>query len=384
MQTPATPPDEAQRIAALNATGLLFSPAEERFDRITRLASRLLGAPISVVSLVTESCQWFKSAHGLGARETSREVSFCGHAILGDDTFVVADASQDVRFADNPLVTNAPHIRFYAGHPLHTEDGSRVGTLCVIGCRPRTLTGAELEVLRDLAALAETELQRGQLSAAQRNLVHERDELQRRALTDDLTRLWNRAAIMNLLEAEVARAQRGSPTCVALIDADHFKQVNDRYGHPVGDAVLVELAARIRGQVREFDAAGRYGGEEFMVVLSNCDLRVAAGICERIRHAVAAQPIATTAGPIHASVSIGLFDCGSEGGTSIARAIEAADAALYQAKRNGRNRVEIAMGTSDHAPSAGSAELSTRRLESIGTSLSGSGCHTVAPFTSAA
>ncbi len=250
MLTPAIPEDEAQRMAALHSLGVLFTPSEERFDRITRLASKFLGTPISVVSLVADKCQWFKSTQGLDATETPREISFCGHAILGEETFIVENAVQDSRFSDNPLVTTDPSIRAYAGHPLHAEDGHRVGTLCVIDRIPRKFTSEQLEVLRDLAALVETELQRGLLSDTQRALLQERDELKRKVAIDELTRTWSRAAIMELLEAELARAKRGVPMCVAMVDADHFKKVNDTYGHPIGDAVLVEIAKRIRRAAR--------------------------------------------------------------------------------------------------------------------------------------
>jgi len=339
MLAPEVPEDEAQRIAALRSTGLLFTPAEERFDRITRLASRLFGTPIALVSLIADKCQWFKSAQGIDTTETSREISFCGHVILGDGTFVVEDAELDSRFADNPLVAHDPHIRFYAGHPLHTIDGSRAGTLCIIDRKPRKLAPEQLEVLRDLAAIAESELQRGQLSSTQRSLILERDDLKRRASIDGLTRLWNRAAIMELLGAEFARATRGVPTCVAMIDADHFKNVNDTHGHQVGDAVLIEIAARLRRAVREFDAVGRYGGEEFIAVLSNCSLDVAKGVCERIRGFVENEPIATPMGPLMVTVSIGLAAFDAEHG-DLARFIGAADAALYRAKERGRNCVE--------------------------------------------
>jgi diguanylate cyclase (GGDEF)-like protein len=340
MQAPRIPENEIQRIAALRATNLLFTPSEERFDRITRLASRLLGTPIALVSLVADQCQWFKSVQGLDATETRREISFCGHAILGEETFVVENATDDPRFADNPLVAGDPNIRFYAGHPLHAEDGSRVGTLCVIDRNPRQFTPDQLEVLRDLAALVETELQRGQLSETQRDLARERDELKLKASIDGLTCMWNRSAIMELLGAELARAKRGIPMCVAMIDADYFKKVNDTYGHQAGDAVLVELAKRIRAAVREYDAVGRYGGEEFIAVLSNCKLEVAQTVCERIRECVTGEFIATPAGLLDVTVSIGLaaYDAEHANRESI---VGAADSALYLAKANGRNRVEI-------------------------------------------
>lgn len=155
-----TPDDESDRIAAVRRLGILDSEAEERFDRITRLATAVLGTPVSLVSLVDEERQWFKSARGWDRREASRDASFCAHAILGDEPFVVSDTRTDERFADNPLVTGPERIRFYAGYPIATPDGQRVGSLCVMDRRARDLTSRELRLLEDLARLAENELAR--------------------------------------------------------------------------------------------------------------------------------------------------------------------------------------------------------------------------------
>ncbi len=160
MQIPAQPENEAERLAALRALNLLDTPPEDRFDRITRLATRVFDVPISMVSFVDVDRQWFKSCVGLSVRETPRTVSFCAHAIQHEDAFVVEDAHADPRFQDNPLVTGKPHIRFYAGQPLMTFEGYRVGTLCVIDRKPRTFDDADRAALHDLAALVENELDR--------------------------------------------------------------------------------------------------------------------------------------------------------------------------------------------------------------------------------
>ncbi len=151
-------PNEAGRLRALRGLSLLDTPAEERFDRITRLAARLFDVPIVLVSLVDDDRQWFKSRYGDIGHQTPREQSFCAHALLGAQPLVVADALVDDRFADNPLVTGRPRVRFYAGQPIAAPDGSRVGTLCLIDHRPRDLSRTELQVLRDLGALVEREL----------------------------------------------------------------------------------------------------------------------------------------------------------------------------------------------------------------------------------
>ena len=158
MLEPPIPPDEAERLAALKALGLLDTPKDARFERIARTAALLLRVPIATITLVDAERQWFKSRFGLFTAETPRRVSFCGHAILQDEVMVVEDASQDERFADKPLVTGSPHIRFYAGRPLHAPGGERIGTLCLIDREPRRLGDTELVTLDDLAHWAEMEI----------------------------------------------------------------------------------------------------------------------------------------------------------------------------------------------------------------------------------
>lgn len=163
MQTPLFPPDEPQRLQALQDLEILDTPPEARFDRVTRIAQQLFQVPIALVSLVDADRQWFKSRQGLDAPETPRDISFCGHAILGEGVFVVPNATTDERFQDNPLVCGGPDIRFYAGAPLHGPTGARVGTLCLIDRVPRTLSPEQLASLRDLADCVEGELERTQL-----------------------------------------------------------------------------------------------------------------------------------------------------------------------------------------------------------------------------
>ncbi len=158
MIEPTNPKDEARRLEALRALRILDTPPEERFDRITRVAAQLFDVPISVVSMIDADRQWFKSRHGLGAGETSRAVSFCGHTILQPDVFHVADATQDQRFADNPLVLGDPKIRFYAGMPLHAPGGEAVGTLCLIDTKPREFSDADRTLLGELAGWAQDTL----------------------------------------------------------------------------------------------------------------------------------------------------------------------------------------------------------------------------------
>lgn len=169
--------NEAERIAVLYKFGVLDSEFEERFDRLTRIAASLFNTPISLISLVDANRQWFKSSYGLNARQTPRDISFCTHAISGNDVFIVPDAKKDNRFSDNPPVTGDPNIRFYAGAPLVTHDGHALGTFCVIDNKPRTeFTPAQQQVLKDLA---DTVIDSFEMNNAMRNAQAYRLQMER-------------------------------------------------------------------------------------------------------------------------------------------------------------------------------------------------------------
>ena len=157
MQTPAIPANEPSRIAALHALNILDTAPEERFDRLTRLAKRVFNVPYSTISMIDDQRQWFKSIQGLSLCQTSRDISFCAHAILFDEILYVENALKDERFHDNPVVTGDPKIRFYAGCSLNVN-GFKMGTFCVFDKKPRAFTAEDRQLLKDLAALAEQEL----------------------------------------------------------------------------------------------------------------------------------------------------------------------------------------------------------------------------------
>ena len=172
---------EFNRLAALDKTALLDSLPEERFDRLTRLASKALGADIALVSLIDENRQWFKSRHGLEATETPREQAFCAHAIQSEDIMVVPDAGRDPRFAKNPLVTGDPNIAFYAGAPLVTKDGHALGTLCIIDTKPRDdFSDDDKQVLADIAATVMAEIEASVQGQVIEDLTVVNEELQHR------------------------------------------------------------------------------------------------------------------------------------------------------------------------------------------------------------
>ena len=158
MREPEVPRAEAARIAVLHALQILDTSAEERFDRITRIAAAVFDVPIALVTLIDEDRQWFKSRLGIDVDETPREISFCAHTINETEPLVVSDTALDVRFTGNPLVEAGPKVRFYAGQAVRTADGFAVGTLCIADTVPRSFDTAESDLLADLAALVEQEL----------------------------------------------------------------------------------------------------------------------------------------------------------------------------------------------------------------------------------
>src|SRR2546421_10612673 len=174
MKLPLKPHNEAHRLTTLRRFDLLATLPEQALDDLTALAAYICGTPISLISLVDEKRQWFKSKVGWAANETPRELSFCAHAILQPDLFIVPDTAKDDRFVDNPLVTEDPRIRFYAGAPLIASDGQAVGTLCIVDRVPRELSAVQQESLRALArqVMAQLELRQHaqQLTASESRL----------------------------------------------------------------------------------------------------------------------------------------------------------------------------------------------------------------------
>ena len=589
---PPKPLDEASRVRALLDYNVLDTAPEPSFDRITALVSRVLDVPIALISLIDDDRQWFKSCVGLGVSHTDRDLTFCAYAILEDTTLVIPDAMADPRFAANPLVTGEPFIRAYAGAPLVTPGGFRIGTLCAIDQKPRAFTEVQLATLRDLAAVVIDELELGRqhrhklvfekITTLAPNLVYMMDLRSRRvtwksrpmqellgfelddltveglsenmpadearraaanlerafglpdgeihettyrvhgaigerwmlvrstpfardphgkltemlcvatdvtplelaqqrvhdseaalagrvevleailetagegilvadesaqiiianplardvtgrmpgdsllvernknlvrnffepdgetpfpveklplvnalrgiasnnvemmvktpvfpdgvylmstgrpvrdregvvrggvvtlsdvtalrraqhrlaelAITDELTHLPNRRALRDRLDLLAAEAHRGRRFSLAIADIDHFKKVNDTYGHAIGDDVLVAVARTLKDSIRRSDMVARLGGEEFCVLQTDIDVDVMTMLTERLRAAIEA-----IAEPVKITASFGV--CHSSKTIEPTALLNHADQALYIAKREGRNRIVVA------------------------------------------
>lgn len=313
--------DEAGRLAALRRYAVLDTQSEPGFERITELVQLSLGVPIAAVSLIDDQRQWFKSEKGLGICETSRDLSFCAALIERKvKRLVVADSTIDPRFCDHKLVTGPPFIRSYLGVPLVSPDGYVLGALCAIDTAPRRFDEAQIGVMERLAELVMAEL-----------------ELRLIASTDELTGVSSRRAFMvDLARAFERQRRHGRPACLAMLDIDHFKAVNDSHGHGAGDAVLTALAALIKKQVRQGDTVGRLGGEEFAILMPETGQAEAAVCIGRLREAIAALRVRTAKGAIKVTASFGMAAL-TPALLDIDAWLAAADGALYRAKRAGRN-----------------------------------------------
>jgi diguanylate cyclase (GGDEF)-like protein len=319
MQIPDIPVDEARRLTALHATRLLGSAPEEAFDRITRMAARLLHAPTALVSLVDKDVQWFKSRCGFEGTETARDISFCGHAILEHEPLVVSDASKDPRFCRNPMVTGEDHVRFYVGVPLYSVDRMPIGTLCVIDREPRELGAEELDMLRDLARMVEQLIHHRQLAGAAQalhshvlldsgnpELAAAAGQVEFLLNHDQLTGLSNRQALLRTIgEGLETWREQGMQTLVASINLDKFKRLNESLGHHAGDQALVSITWSLQSVLRPEDLLARVGNDEFMVLLPGLgDDSVARDRLRQIMQAVHRE-FKAPAGAIPLTCSIG-------------------------------------------------------------------------------
>ncbi len=299
------------------------------------------------VSLLDERRVWFKSAVGLELTNISREDSFCGHVIRQPDRLlIVEDATLDERFADSPYTKGEPHIRFYAGAALCSQEGYALGSFFVADHVPRHLTKEEVSQLADLAAGVEAVLALHESVVSLSNAVS----------CDYLTGLLNRGPFEVRLGEAVGRAEPGAACAVICLDVDRFKRINDAHGHAVGDAVLVEGARRLRAVVRTTDLVARLSGDELAVLMPGpVRLEDARMLAERVLAAfVPPFPVGDASIPVQ--VSLGAAFCPDDAQT-VSKLLHCADMALYQAKQAGGNRYSV------FNPAQESALLDYRQME---------------------
>lgn len=313
--------DEDRRLEALYSLGILDMPPEEAFEGIVRIAKELFNAPVANINLIDSRRQWTMAGAGTMPREIERRHSFCTWTIEQDRPFVVRDAHSDPRFDDCPIVQDGPRYRFYAGAPLTDRSGNKLGALCCLDYEPRCPSDPQLAALKDLARLTVDLL-----------------ELREIATTDGLTGAMTRRSFMEAGRRDVDLAHTHERRlCALIIDFDHFKAINDTYGHHAGDYVLRRGAEVLMGQLRGSDYMGRLGGEEFGVFLRETSFSEAFEVAEKLRVALADTCFEFEAIRLRISASFGLATLEEPVG-NVVTLLQRADDALYAAKAAGRNR----------------------------------------------
>ncbi|MEO6138086.1 MAG: sensor domain-containing diguanylate cyclase [Luteimonas sp.] len=343
---------EAARLAALTDYGILDTLPEKSYDDLVAIAAGICDAPMGSVALIDSERKWFKSQRGFSMSHMARGEAFGAHAIQRPhEILVVPDALADVRFLTNPLVTGEHKVRFYAGAPLVSSSGAAVGTICVMDRTPRDLAPFQREALSGLSRqvvnllelglahrnlsnhLSERDWYERQLLAHQQELIAENAQLTEATRTDVLTGLLNRRAFRGIMQTSIATAVMDcTPLAMAIVDIDHFKVINDRYGHPVGDKTLIAVAHALKAHCGDSNTIARIGGEEFAILFPATDLGNATLQCERLRATIETLPHDFQ---LTGSIGLAVLRIGDVVGSLYARA----DEALYVAKHRGRNQV---------------------------------------------
>lgn len=264
MIAPPKHPREQERLQSLYAHQIMHTGADQSFDDLVQLVSHICGMPIALVSFIDKDYQWFKARVGMDLMQTNRDVSFCGHAICAEDTFVVEDAIKDERFHDNPLVTEDDGIRFYAGAKVVDDKGLPLGTLCVIDNKPRQFSAEQQQQLEQLANQAGRQL-------TLHRILHELSEVSQH---DDLTGLLNRRGL--IAQINRVRLKPDQIQAVLYLDMERFKPINDSHSHTAGDHILKQLANHLEQVMQAAACAAngtsaqlaRLGGDEFGFCLS--------------------------------------------------------------------------------------------------------------------
>ncbi len=261
------PENDIARLYALRSANCAYAPREERFDRITRTAKRLLQVPMALISIVEQDEQWFRSVQGLEVAHTPRDISFCGHLVAFSRPFFVPDTWRDPNFSDNPLVIGPPGIRSYLGWPLEIAAGVTVGALCVMDTMPRTYGAEDFEALSDLAHMTETELKVNVLSSLQNRLLMRLSALQRKGALDPLTGCWNIRGFRELLALGFNDARvNGTDLAVCHLHVNNLQAVTAANSSSQ-DVVMQLLAQVLRQRLPLQGALARLGSQDFCALV---------------------------------------------------------------------------------------------------------------------
>lgn len=313
MIPPEIPDNEQARLATLYQLNILDTKREERFDRVTRIACKLFGVPIAVLSFMEAERQWMKATQGFNIKQAIRKTSFCGHVVHSGQMLFIADASKDRRFYDNPFVLGDPNIRFYLGYPIKIN-AYDVGTLCLIDSKPKVINDIDQTIITDLAQMVEQELESLHLS-----------------ITDELTGLSNRRGFLKIANYLFEMCKRENQIFSLLFfDLDKFKQINDQFGHAEGDKVLKMFSKLLLKHFRSYDLVARLGGDEFCVFCSKLNGADVNKIAQRLRDSLKN----INANDYDINFSVGSIQFNKQKHPTLESIIAEADAKMYRNKRN--------------------------------------------------
>lgn len=321
MNIPALPANETERLKSLYMMDLLDRKDDERLSRLTRVAKATFNVPIALISLLDRDRQWLISPINENLRQTSRNVSFCAHAILLQGILIVKDAHKDERFANNPYVTGAPFVRFYAGCPVHLPDGSIAGTICIIDTRPRDFSADEINLLLDLGAVVEDEF----LIISQ-------------AMTDKLTALPNRRGFYRLADKrfkEMTRAQ--TPFSLLYFVVENLQSINDIWGHAEGDNVLRGFARSLGSCAHKEDICGRVDGSAFAVLVQHKNDHDADAFLFKLQTKIDEFNL-NAEHKYHINYAYGLLENNAEKYSDIIEMLEDSDTVMYSEHRKKKQR----------------------------------------------
>ncbi|MCB5411098.1 sensor domain-containing diguanylate cyclase [Pseudogemmobacter sp. CC-YST710] len=306
-------------MAALRRYEILDTEPEQEFDDIVSLVKSIFHTRYASITLIDIDRQWNKATAGAERREYPRRQTFCDHTIRGSGPMAISNALHDSRFQHLDAVTGDASIRSYLGVPLTSPDGYNIGAICVFDTEMREFSEAEKAVLQNFSKVVISQL-----------------ELRLIARQDSLTGSLTRRAFLERLDREIAT---GATATLLMLDVDHFKAVNDTYGHSTGDEVLKAVATTARRNLRRGDSFGRLGGEEFGILLSGTDGADALHLAERLRSDLAGRRHAMIDNGV-VTLSLGVAE--HRPGETRDEWLLRADQALYAAKSSGRNRSVLA------------------------------------------
>jgi diguanylate cyclase (GGDEF)-like protein len=327
--------EERQKLEEMARGGRTFVPMGKQFDRITRTACRLFNVPQALVSIVERDLEWFKTVPGLTIDDSGKTQSFSSWVVATGKPFIVPDTQKNRYLANDPLVVDAPRIRFFAGYPLYLGPGLIVGSLCLMDQIPRQLSEVEEESLADMAGLAEAELRALSLARMQANLRDELSAAEKRTMTDPVTGCWTKTGIMEVMNRELrAAALAGTKVGLLLVEFAGLARINQQHGLAAGDFALARWAQTLRAAMPDDVPVGNMGGARFLVMLSGRDAQRVSMFANSINTLNANASDAVDGTFTGVTVGRALFDGATRQRASIADLLQSAEEGLRNAQRS--------------------------------------------------